>query len=286
MGLISKIKDIFYDPVEDDEDEKVELPKKEFQRSEITRREVKPEEKEEVKIVKNEVVDNVKSENTFGERDLFRSERTFNFTEFDDDDDEPEVPAPRVNALEIEKRPARVIETPAREVNTKPKAFKPSPVISPIYGILDKDYVKEEIKERKIEKEREKEKITQKQTGALNYDTVRRKAYGNLEDELEDTMITTPREVRESINNVEKQMDRLNEKTEKIEDLINRIDKENDLTVGQVEEVAKDNYYDRDIMDDIKTKKEETSFDKTVTDDTLEHDLFNLIDSMYDDKED
>lgn len=285
MGLISKIKDIFYDPVEDDEDEKVELPKKEFQRSEITRREIKPEEKEEVKIVKNEVVDNVKSENTFGERDLFRSERTFNFTEFDDDD-EPEVPAPRVNALEIEKRPARVIETPAREVNTKPKAFKPSPVISPIYGILDKDYVKEEIKERKIEKEREKEKITQKQTGALNYDTVRRKAYGNLEDELEDTMITTPREVRESINNVEKQMDKLNEKTEKIEDLINRIDKENDLTVGQVEEVAKDNYYDRDIMDDIKTKKEETSFDKTVTDDTLEHDLFNLIDSMYDDKED
>ena len=285
MGLISKIKDIFYDPVEDDEDEKVELPKKEFQRSEITRREVKPEEKEEVKIVKNEVVDNVKSENTFGERDLFRSERTFNFTEFDDDD-EPEVPAPRVNALEIEKRPARVIETPAREVNTKPKAFKPSPVISPIYGILDKDYVKEEIKERKIEKEREKEKITQKQTGALNYDTVRRKAYGNLEDELEDTMITTPREVRESINNVEKQMDKLNEKTEKIEDLINRIDKENDLTVGQVEEVAKDNYYDRDIMDDIKTKKEETSFDKTVTDYTLEHDLFNLIDSMYDDKED
>ena len=99
-------------------------------------------------------------------------------------------------------------------------------------------------------------------------------------------MITTPREVRESINNVEKQMDKLNEKTEKIEDLINRIDKENDLTVGQVEEVAKDNYYDRDIMDDIKTKKEETSFDKTVTDDTLEHDLFNLIDSMYDDKED
>ena len=141
MGLISKIKDIFYDPVEDDEEEKVELPKKEFQRNEITRREVKPEEKEEVKIVKNEVVDNVKSENTFGERDLFRSERTFNFTEFDDD--EPEVPAPRVNALEIEKRPARVIETPTREVNTKPKAFKPSPVISPIYGILDKDYVKE-----------------------------------------------------------------------------------------------------------------------------------------------
>ena len=259
MGLISKIKDIFYDPVEDDEEEKVELPKKEFQRNEITRREVKPEEKEEVKIVKNEVVDNVKSENTFGERDLFRSERTFNFTEFDDD--EPEVPAPRVNALEIEKRPARVIETPAREVNTKPKAFK-------------------------LEKEREKEKTTPKQTGALNYDTVRRKAYGNLEDELEDTMITTPREVRESINNVEKQMDKLNEKTEKIEDLINRIDKENDLTVGQVEEVAKDNYYDRDIMDDIKTKKEETSFDKTVTDDTLEHDLFNLIDSMYDDKED
>lgn len=133
MGLMSKIKNIFYDEIDEEEEDTTIIPKKETPRREI----VKEEKPEEVKIVKNEVVENVKTDNTFSERDLFRSERTFNFTEFDDD--EPTYETPRINALELDKKPSRV-ETPTREVNTKPKAFKPSPVISPIYGILDKNY--------------------------------------------------------------------------------------------------------------------------------------------------
>ena len=263
MGLMSKIKTIFYDEIDDEDDDTI-LPKKEVSRKDI----VKDEKNEEVKIVKNEVVENVKSDNTFSERDLFRSERTFNFTEFDDD--EPVIETPRINALELDKKPNRV-ETPVREVNTKPKAFKPSPVISPIYGILDKDYVKEEIKEKK----KEEKQINSRSESTINYDTIRRKAYGKLEDELEDTMINTPREIINSVNSIEEEVDKLNDKTNKIEDLISRIESSNSsITVGELEETIKDEEYD------------EPDLEKTVSDDTLEHDLFNLIDSMYDDKED
>ena len=64
----------------------------------------------------------------------------------------------------------------------QPKVFKPSPIISPIYGILDKDYKKDEIKTRDI--------VNNKPTNIkiTSYDVVRRKAYGTLEDDLEDTL--------------------------------------------------------------------------------------------------
>ena len=59
--------------------------------------------------------------------------------------------------------------------------FKPSPIISPIYGILDKNYKKEEIvtrKEVRLSSSYSREK--------LNVDEVRNKAYGKLEDEIEE----------------------------------------------------------------------------------------------------
>ena len=74
----------------------------------------------------------------------------------------------------------------------KPKMFKPSPIISPVYGILDKDYKKEEVKSKTtVNPEPVKPKVTV-------YDTVRRKAYGTLEDDLEDTLNSlTTDEIRE-----------------------------------------------------------------------------------------
>ena len=59
MGLMSKIKTIFYDEIDDEEDDTI-LPKKEVSRKDT----VKDDKSEEVKIVKNEVVENVKSDNT------------------------------------------------------------------------------------------------------------------------------------------------------------------------------------------------------------------------------
>lgn len=59
--------------------------------------------------------------------------------------------------------------------------FKPSPIISPIYGILDKNYKKEEIVTRK-----EVRLSSSYSRDKLNVDEVRKKAYGPLEDVIED----------------------------------------------------------------------------------------------------
>ncbi len=62
------------------------------------------------------------------------------------------------------------------------KVFKPTPIISPIYGILDKNYHKEDIVSR-TETKKEPEVIS-------SIDAVRNKAYGTLEDELENTLFS------------------------------------------------------------------------------------------------
>lgn len=278
MGVFNKLKGIFYDEVEVDseeeelnkidksvkKDKKVEEEKPKIE--EIKYKTVESEKED----VEEEKVELPKSDNTFSERDLFRSERTFDFIEFEDEPEEKkEEVVPKRNVLSENNRTTR-IESPT--LPETPRVFKPSPVISPIYGILDKDYKKEEIKSKSASVDVLKSNVT-------TYDTVRRKAYGTLEDELEDTLnsmnkISTTT-INEEINKVDRDMDLLEQKTSKIEDLITKIEEEtnkldNEATVGDLEDSLElDNFED----------------EKTVSDNTLEHDLFNLIDSMYDDKE-
>ncbi|NLC48237.1 MAG: hypothetical protein GX758_02635, partial [Tenericutes bacterium] len=203
----------------------------------------------------------------FSERELFRTERTFNFTEFDDEEELP----PRRNVLDLDKTPKSSIQQ--TQPVEPPRVFKPSPVISPIYGILDKNYVKEEVVSRPIKKE-------ERPSGTMTYDSVRRKAYGTLEDELEDTLNSmnkiTAETISESVNDIDASIKELDDKTSKIEDLIGKIENST-ISIGELEEKAKDEMFCED---------EEELENKTMTDSTLEHDLFNLIDSMYDDKED
>lgn len=278
MGVFSKLKNIFYDEVEVDE------PSTEIKIDKPTKKEVVEKPRvEEIKVVRQEVREPEKKEEvkreepTNNERDLFRSERTFNFTQFDDDEDEINLP-PRRNVLEREKRTVKQeVKEPAVE---QPKVFKPSPVISPIYGILDKDYKKEEITAKKVEV-----KETPLSANTVNYDTVRRKAYGTLEDDLEDTLNKmnklTPNDIQAEVQKIDNDVNKLEERSNKIEDLITKIESSPEMnknvSVGELEDRVKLENFDDTT---------ELSNDKTMTDSTLEHDLFNLIDSMYDDKED
>ena len=60
--------------------------------------------------------------------------------------------------------------------------FKPSPIISPIYGILDKNYKKEDVREKK------EVRLSSYSRGSVSVDDVRNKAYGKeKEEEVEDT---------------------------------------------------------------------------------------------------
>ena len=288
MGVFNKLKSIFYDEVVVDEDDDLKSEEELNKVKKIVKKEPKldiEEEKPKIEEIKHKPLEfedllednkeEVKEDNTFSERDLFRSERTFNFVDFDDEEEVKEPVPTRRNVLNEQNRNVKV-EAPT--LTDTPKVFKPTPVISPIWGVMNKDYKVEEMSEKKVSTEK------QLSSTVTSYDSVRRKAYGTLEDELEDTLnsmnkITTDT-INKEVTKVDKDVEYLEQKTSKIEDLINKIEEETkdidkNLSIGDLEDqVELENF-----------EEEPKEVEDKVSDNTLEHDLFNLIDSMYDDKE-
>lgn len=299
MGLFGKIKNIFYD------EEIVDVPEEPKSVEKPKIEEVKVEKK--VEPIKRETPV-INTTPTYSEREIFTREttNTFKFPMLDEEEVKPV--RTRVNALESARMENKKEETEKARTDkykdlfkentttsSKPdRIFKPSPVISPVYGVLDKNYTREEIIERQ-------ENITRTTNPKdMNYDAVRRKAYGTLEDELENTLskLSEP-EIHEK---VEKPVTKEEEKS--IEDLLNEIEGNRNMSIGDIEEKIKDKMEEEQesISDDeflkefmartskkeeetIKEEKATTKEEDVDADKTLEHDLFNLIDSMYEDKE-
>jgi len=97
------------------------------------------------------------------------------------------VHSSNINVLNIEREaPKKVAELYSKKIddkNIKPK-FKASPVISPVYGVLDKNYTKEEVKEKT------EDNITMKRPSKkVDFETVRKKAFGNLADDIKDNLL-------------------------------------------------------------------------------------------------
>lgn len=293
MSFISKIKNILF------EEEVIEEPvnvKEEVKVSENVSKKtiVEPEKKPPLfdLIDDDPIIEEPKREKISfeedSERELFKSERTFNFPVFDEEEFESSVPRVRSsNVLAKEKpirKPEKRLEYPRYERTERvedKKKFKPSPIISPVYGILDKDYTKDDIipkrKDDDIPRRRE-----------LTIESVRKKAFGNLEDEIENT-ITKPRE--EFFEEVTEELEKTHEEVIFEE----KRDIEELLRDSAHEEIIVPEDNDDFIIDDIESElekldeedtleqldKEEKTFDE---EDTLEQDLFELIDSMYDDR--
>jgi hypothetical protein len=133
MGMFNKIKNLFYEEEELQQmASKQPEPKKEPEQKE---KEKAPVEKREV----NEVV---------SERDLLKTDPTFKFPVIFEDEDfkEEKKEKKSINVLEEENNKYRVIDT--KTVKEEKRIFKPSPVISPIYGVLDKNYKKNDVVSR------------------------------------------------------------------------------------------------------------------------------------------
>ncbi len=211
MGLLDKIKDLFVDEVvEDDEIELEEEKKEEYEKP----KDVLP------KVMRDTIAINEKKEKTpkfklenlesktelshkqelpkretptkteVKEESVKQETKKFTFP-IDLEKDYPQKRSSNLNILDVEKErvkekkeePKPTLYPPKEEPISKSK-FKASPVISPVYGILDKNYKKDEV----VEKEEDDSSI-QRASKKVDFESVRKKAFGNLSDDIKDNLM-------------------------------------------------------------------------------------------------
>lgn len=293
MGLLNKIKGILFEEVE--EDEVVSTPKSEekkpiAEKIEPQRKVEEPVEKSVPKVTAP--VKETKTEN-LNERDLFKSDNISPFFDFDEEEfsNMSRVQKPKTtNVMEYERKKrvekrydmGNFSKIERTEVVEK-KKFKPSPIISPVYGILNEDYKPEDIKS----------KTDNVVNTGLDFNSVRKKAFGEETlGEPEATYYEESVTVKVKENEEEKQqkvktIDELLEDTSDVTidvDEKNSVEDKNDKEA--TDEVADYERIDKDL-EEVTAKRDanKTEMRKVEDDDTLENDLFDLIDSMYDNRE-
>ena len=229
MKFVDKIKKMF---LEDEDDNEVKEAPREIKREEP--REERP------KV----------SEATLGEKDLYKSEPTFKFPVIFEEEVKPVV--------KEERRPYPGLDRlkPKKKEEVEEKKFVASPVISPIYGILDKNYKKEEITDRSEQPDQDPKRKYRK----VDIDIIRQKAFGTLEEELEHTIL-----------NDSSYIYGLADEDEPV--------KKTNVTI----EEAFENYSDYGVeYNRTTTVTKEEPFQKT---EVLNDDLFDMINSAYRDEE-
>ena len=256
MGLIDKFKNLFTEEVEVEEPEK---EKKEGVQKEVIQVEIPSPKKarsdryEEISVEekKEEIIEEPK-----------KSEYKFPF--FDDND---------FDTIDVkpEPKPEKKSRTGKKEIYNPPKeekrVFRPSPIISPVYGILDKGYQKEEYNSKS------EGRSSYYSSKEANVDAIRNKAYGGLEADIETTLFGGSRVL---FSDNEKQEKEKNE---------NRKALKNDFDIKIDQEKPR---HGKDKDDDLTDLLEE-EMDKPVEEEQTkkaprkisDKELFSMIDSLY-----
>lgn len=325
MGLFKKFKDILFDEEEYTEQIKItpEMRNEETAGKDaaVKKAPVAPEKKVKIaeedypkrtmqKAVREERVapqEEVKPTNSMSERELFKSESTFPFLDFDEEEFDHQKPATRVqpkvqkepvipkrstNVFEYEKK--RKVEKRTdygrfEKIETtesvERKKFKPSPIISPVYGILNQDYVKEEIMNKTassgVSRTPDLNEVRQKAFGDNKVNTIEEIPEKRSYYEEKTVTITRPEEKQKKV----KTIDELLEDTADVEIDANISDFDDEYDELPRLNKRKEESYKDDSFDDTKEITKEMQMPDN-SEDTLENDLFDLIDSMYDNKED
>ena len=271
MGVFSKLKDVLFDVEED------EIPV-------ITKDDKKVEFKEEspIKEVKMPKDDFLNDDSFTNDIEEIPSPKKSNFSFPLDDDFEDELPVRSKRDYFDEEFTSR---TPIRETRkeepvkkkdeyeydysrldikdvkkVESKSFKPSPVISPVYGILDQNYTKDDVIVKSDGLKRKDNKP--------DLDDVRKKAYGSKKKVKEEDEFEEPLRTLDEIL-IDK------EETTKVEEV------KKPVKNPVVDEDVSNLVYDDELPDEPYADEE---VDNKSTEDDLESDLFNLIDSMYEEK--
>lgn len=254
MGFLEKVKNMFTEEIEEDEVkvEKVDKVKKEIIAS-FSDSPIK-EEEELIEPAKEEVEDtkpvffndddfedlDVSSKKFLNEKkeknDFFEEKRNTKLRE--------DKHTRHGNYKEMMKES---FEEPSDKEVEEKKIFKPTPIISPIYGVLDKNYHKEDIVSKNdVKRETPKEPLI---------DQIRNKAYGTLEDELEDTLFG-----KDSILKSNEAIDEDVKETKDIDELTDDISKDlDDLLLkkeSKKKNLEKDNEDFLDFIDSTLYKDE------------------------------
>ena len=268
MGLMDKIKNMFT------EEEIVEEPiKKEVMQVEIPAAMSK---KEEIKEEKIEEKKEEKKEEPISKPQ--KQEEKFIFPVYFDDDDFTTInkktkeekkyrEEKRYDERKYEEK--KVVTKPIQESykgkeKEEKKTFKPTPIISPVYGVLDKNYTKDDITTRKKEEVKKVDDV----------DLIRNKAYGTLEDEMVDSLnYEEPVHTNKDMEEYHKKMnevdfndmleDSLDTNLDELEDKLSKVSKEKE----------------------IKPKYSRSSRKKELEAQEInENDLFDMIDTMYEEE--
>ncbi len=342
MGLMDKFKNLFTEEIE----EEVRPIKKEVRHVEIP----SPKRSE---IVKPEV-NNISDSSV-----ITKEEKVIAPVYFDDKDfDDLEKPKEKPKNKEIPKREDKPKiyggnKVKIEEKKTHTVTFKPSPIISPVYGILDKNYFKDDVSP-KISSGRSVTN-SRRNSDKVTIDDIRNKAYGTLEDELKDSFFNDDFDISDNnkddsaidvledlnfdeiddtddeikltdhkVNSIiledldldddtELLAKQLEEQNKKLEEINQMIDEEEKVKVlkeekkdtennnehvetkkeekddsNKIEEVKKESVNEVSNKDNMEVKKDEPkkrSDKKNKQPESLtDSELFDLVDSMYDEK--
>jgi hypothetical protein len=272
----------------------------------IPRKEDKEEKKQEEKV--EEVV----------REEPKKEENVYNY--YEEPKEEVSLYNEKRNLYNMDNKDIRVHEYGS--VNKRESSFKPSPIISPIYGILDKNYKKEDI----VSKEGTERTGGSFERHRVTVDEVRKKAYGTLTDELVDDMDRELEKVEEDATPVQEEetllvdlskdsdkpavkeitvgdaveyyddlgleynvdykdasLEKKKKDKEKVEEKVEEVKPKEEIKEEKVEEVVekpKEN-----VPDIIESNFDTKSNTSVEVDDDSDDNLFDLIDSMYQEKE-
>ncbi len=313
MGLLDKFKEIFTEPADDEEEIEEEVRVEQIKHepkekpAERRREKVEVEEKQDRYEDVTAEFEDLSSKKPKEEPKEEELKSPVFFTEKDFADLEPERPRrsvkPTEERVEVPPQPKREEKkapysghytgtyTSPTLLTKEKSTFKPTPIISPIYGILDKNYSKDDIVERKdVQPTVVSDGMVQDR-----FDEVRSKAYGTLENELEETMYDEGEpEMRHEAKEEVDLFDELEQEQghpvglEDTAELTKTVN-EQEKNIRELEEITMDLTKELDNLllkkESFNAKKEkvERKHQKEETDDEplTENELFNLIDSMY-----
>lgn len=262
MGFLEKMKNLFTE-----EEEIIEPVKKEVMQVEIKAPALKKEQ------VMERVEQPRREEPVLPKEEMKPSPVFFDDKDFATLEQPKPKPKPKRKEVEPERIPSRPVYNMKQDRRDKHN-FQPSPIISPVYGILDKNYKKEDI----VNKTDDFVSTYYKTSKEMTVDEVRKKAFGTLEDDID---FNLEADVIPSIPEIE-QVPAFEE-----ESLENDIFEE--MNVTELNDGAIDNS-DGDVT--IGNGIEEVNEESNMVEESLgqvgdsdteldESDLFNLIDSMY-----